>query len=576
MEKTTLRLCLAFPLLGALVCAPCRAEEPGPAVEDAFRAADWEQIEAEMAAWTDRDGFLREASVIRGYAALALGDGETARRHFLRGRGARPRDSSWLEAIADQHPEAPVARLLAGDHLVRQRDLPAALRHLDAALVADPELSLARLARGALRVEAEEGRLARTDLDALAHAGGAVAVEALVVRSLAWLEMGELGAAIVDLNHALALDSRHAVAFNTRGVVRARAAEWQEAMDDFAEAFRLAPELREARHNWQLAQRAAEQPGFVLASQRSLHNITLVTGEPGNRHTALASASDIVRLRTGYTPSIVSSVSDALALPASQPVVMWRSVGGLAGAAGDSVLRDLGALAGRASLNVMSFGSVAADRTTMGIVRHLNTAPSTSRVEIKSIQLVDFSELHGPIGKTPLGVTNNTLVAQRAAELGSRGLSVTAYTTQGKWGLQHLGNVKAMQELGVPTFATPYQGRIQPGVGLSIASFSLAGGGDSASSRAGLLGSRDWFHYSGPTQTHITSSFPELAARHLGGQLATTLPGGFPGSVNPGGVSIGPVSIARGAGGRIAFRSGETPGGELILVSALYGAPGAR
>lgn len=57
-----------------------------------------------------------------------------------------------------------------------------------------------------------------------------------------------------------------------------------------------------------------------------------------------------------------------------------------------------------------------------------------------------------------------------------------------------------------------------------------------------------------------------LATQQLQSPLS---PGG---SFNtPGGVAVGPVHLARGAGGRVVFESGDHEDGELALVCTLFG-----
>jgi hypothetical protein len=81
------------------------------------------------------------------------------------------------------------------------------------------------------------------------------------------LNAGHLDEALADLNRAIELAPQHAVAYNARGILYAQRGEWVAAAREFEVAFGLAPEMLEARRNWQLAQRAAAQRGAVVSTQ---------------------------------------------------------------------------------------------------------------------------------------------------------------------------------------------------------------------------------------------------------------------------------------------------------------------
>lgn len=590
MESRRLELRVALFTAALMLLTACHRQESPSALEAAILAENWQGVEAETVAWTRDAEFQNQAAIILGYTALARGDSAAAVRHFLRARsGGRSRsDMRWAEAFATHYPDHAVAQLLAGDALAREGGLRAAMRRLDTALVLDPNLAVARLARGLLQVMMGERQAALTDLDALT-VGGPVVAEALVTRSLVRLEAGQLEKALVDLNRALELVPEHAVAYNARGILHARRGNWNAATRDFEAAFRLAPELGEARRNWQIT-RAAGERGAVLSAKRDVGSITLVVADKDGMSTATAFASDAVRARTGQTPLVATNVGEAISLSRSHQVVLQVPNGGVGAVAGDRVLSTLntigGATGGKASVDIVTHGFGAADNTTLGALRHMNTAPPASQTRIGSLQMVDPSEASGLAGKTPLAVTDTGTLARRAGEIQGKGVPIVAFPTEGKLGVQHMGNVKAFQENGIPTYSAQWQGKGEMGLGLSARapyvgpSVGMSNAADSAGSRANLA-PRDWIFRGNGTEQHMTGTLPDLMKQHLSinpgaaGELATQRlqsPVSLGGSFNaPGGISVGPVHLARGAGGRVVFESGGHEGEELALVYTLFG-----
>jgi hypothetical protein len=373
------------------------------------------------------------------------------------------------------------------------------------------------------------------------------------------------------------------VAYNTQGVLHAQRGEWEAAAHNFATAFRLLPALVEARQNWQLIQIAQER-GAVITTHGSVGSFTIVVADPGKMRDLTASTSGMVQARTGQTPVIVTSLQDAIGKAGSQHVILQMPTRGLDMVAGDRMLSTLNtfgssALGAKVPVNVVTHGFSGAESTTMGMMRHLNTAPPTSRAQIGSLQIVDPSELSGLVGKTPLGITNLGTLAQRLGQIDARGVPTAVYTVEGKVGTQHIGNVEAFRRTpGIDVYATPWQANLQPSLGVSIPSsgprlplgmgVGVSNAADQASSR---IGARDWFIFRNGTQQHVTGALADLGKQYIG--INSSRPPDAPAlsSLTRGGIWLGPVHLARGAGGRIVFESGSDKGGELAVVYTLFG-----
>jgi cytochrome c peroxidase len=88
--------------------------------------------------------------------------------------------------------------------------------------------------------------------------------EACTLRGILSLGEGDAQAALTDINEVLLSVPEGALALNARGVVHARLGNDNAARLDFETAFRIAPQLTDARHNWQVvsgdALRGAEIP----------------------------------------------------------------------------------------------------------------------------------------------------------------------------------------------------------------------------------------------------------------------------------------------------------------------------
>ena len=260
-HRRLLRVTFSPLLLLLLLLAACGQQQSAsscngmpPALEASVLAGHWQGIAAAVAPWLHCPNLQRQASILRGYAAFARGDVAAASGHFLRARSAghTRQGTEWETALTVRHPKHAAAYFLLGDALARQGDWQGALARLTTALELAPEFIAARLARGVLLALGGDRIGALEDLNLLTT-GGPVVAEALTMRALVWLEHGQLAQAADDLQQALEHAPTHAIAYNARGILHAQRGAWDTAAHDFATAFRLVPELREARRNWQLA-----------------------------------------------------------------------------------------------------------------------------------------------------------------------------------------------------------------------------------------------------------------------------------------------------------------------------------
>ncbi|MCI0400474.1 MAG: hypothetical protein L0Z68_04120 [Gammaproteobacteria bacterium] len=576
-------------IFAVLLTTPYNRIETLTALEATVLAGNWQVVDSLVAIWTYPAEFQREAAVLRGYAGLARGDAGVAVRHFLRARLGR-RDHGepyWAETLATRFPNNPFAQFLAGDALIRGGDRRAGLKRLDAALALDPDLALARTARAMVSMISGQRQAALDDLNVLVK-DGQVTAEALAIRGLLHLKDGQSETALADLNRALEVSPEHAVAYNARGVVYGRLGDWVSAARDFKTAFLRAPELVEARHNWQLAEAASER-GAVLSAKQNVGSITMVVADKANMHTATAFASDATRARMGQSPLVATNVGEAIALSRSHNVILQVPNGGLGAVGGDRVLNTLntisGATSGKVSVDIVTDGFGAADNTTLGALRYLNAAPQTSQTRLTSLQMVNSSEASGLAGRTFLATTDTGTVARRAGEIQGRGVPVVAFPTEGKFGVQHMGNVKAFQEHNIPTYSAQWQGKGEIGLGLSARppfvgpSLGVSNAADSAGSRTSLA-PRDWIFRGNGTERYVTGTLPELLKQQMGSgpsaatelatqrlQPAVTAGGAV---LTPGGISVGPVYLMRGTGGRIVFKTADGDGEELALVYTLF------
>jgi tetratricopeptide (TPR) repeat protein len=244
-----------------------------PINSEEFRKAlvsgKWADIDAAAGKWLQQPDSKNEASVIRGYAALAQGHASEAIRHFLHARLGKenPASAKWIVSLTSTYPDSSVTQLLAGHMLASKGETSAAIAQLDTALKLNPGLHVARLARAMLRMLEGGTEAALEDLNQLEKT--AVAADALVVTAIIQIGQKNFSGAEESLARAMKLEPDHAIAFNTLGILKAQQNKWREAAVAFESAFQRAPELVQAKINYQLA-KAAQESGTVVSTNYHL------------------------------------------------------------------------------------------------------------------------------------------------------------------------------------------------------------------------------------------------------------------------------------------------------------------
>jgi tetratricopeptide (TPR) repeat protein len=557
-----------------LLLASCRGAGAPQALEAALVDGRWGAADAAAAEWLQRVGYRGDAAVVRGYAALARGDGTAAAAHFLSGRGARTRagEGTWVAPLSTRHPTGTLVRTLAGDAAARRGELAAALADLDVAVRGD-DAGVARLARAVVHQLRGESTAALADLDALV-AAGSVGADALVSRALVRLERAEVDDAEADVERALAVAPAHPVALNTRGVVRARRGDWAAAADDFERAFGLLPALEEARANWRLV-RAAGARGAALSARSQIGSVTIVSAAPDRMNMATATMSDALRAKVGVPPLIVTNPVEAGRLGAERHVLLQLPNHGLGAMGGDRMLgalRDVRANLNdvRVPVNVVSHGYEASDSSLLGVLRYQHTTPLGARPPL-SVQIHDPSELAGLVGRTPLGNAPMADLARRANDIDRQGAPVSVFAVDGKLGTQHMDLKRFNAFPGLDVYRTPTRSTIDPSLSIPFGvGIGATNARDQVMSRTDLA-PRDFFRNMGGAREHLNVAVPDLAARHLlGGGAALPPP-----ALDRGGILLGMVRLARGSGGRVMLGDGAGDG-ELVVISTIFGRPVER
>jgi len=466
------------------------------ALEAAFANGRWDEITPAAASSVLAP---HEADVWLGYARLAQGQRAIANGHFLQ---ARSSDRNEFQKGGQQNP------LLVADALVRNGGFDEAIGRLKAVSVSSCNFHLAKLCESILLVKQGKSNLVSTDL---ASTGEALSTEACIVKGLAFWKTGQSTTALTELEQTVLLDPADGIAWNSLGVVQAQSGNWIAAAREFELAFRLLPDLAEARDNWRLAEGRIANRGTTLASTRGIGEITIVSaGETGNLRSATQIASEMVRKQFGAAPLVTSDLTMARTLSASGPVILQRNDRGLGSVAGDAMLRTLRDLGPKPDINVISFGFDSSEKATMGILRYQNTTPKVAQARIGSVQMLDPSEVEGLAGRTPFAQTDLKSLAANAGILGERGVSVAVYTTQDKFGLQHLGNVKTFQDQqGIGLFVTPWRGHLETSFGLDGIKLGVQNASDKALNRE--ITTRDWTIFKNGTQQQFNGEITDLA-----------------------------------------------------------------
>lgn len=557
------------PMSGSAQLAPTQMPE---SLKAAVLECRWQEVDTEALQWARRSGATRTTSVLRGYAALMIGRSDDAAEYFVRADHSTlpPAARGWAADLAAEFPESAVAQMFAGDEAARGGELTAGLIHLNKSVALDQGLDIARLVRAILRLKLGDCRGAKEDLASIPSDCPA-AKDSLVIGAILDLQRNDNLQAAADMDRLLESSPDNALAHNVRGVAFARIKDWPRAADDFASAFHILPDLTEARRNWQLAEVASNDPGTVIASQLHRGSIMIVSADDAkDLSTATALASDELRLRTGRAPLVIHNLTDAIDKARSQHVIFPLSTNGLSSALGDRTLETLKAIDGRVPVNILANGNEAAYATGWGALRYSNTASKDRLSQLKSIQAFDPSDVSGVVGKTPLaGAQDLGDIAKRFAQLVSRGVTVTVFPVEGKFGIQHIGNLNEFtkyQELKV--VSTPWKGSFQMSVGLPSPGISV----DNANDRAAASNvPRDWTVHRGSIEQHFTGNAAEIGKGYLnlGDSLVTSTPIHSQ-QYTRGGVTLEAVNVSRASGGQIIFNSGVKGSKSLALIYPIF------
>ncbi|MBM4262871.1 MAG: hypothetical protein FJ145_15760 [Deltaproteobacteria bacterium] len=541
----------------------------------AIISGNWTEVDAAVEEWLRNPTGRAVASIIRGYAALAKGDETAAVAYFLRANMGKtdPRTAKWFDELATKNPNSAMAQFFAGDFAARQNDRAGAIARLDKAVKLNPELHVAMLARAMLRVSGSEGHLALADLEALEKT--ALAADALVIRSSLDLDNGYLARAQDHLNRALQLAPGHAVALNTLGLLRVHQNNLREAKDAFAAAFGRAPELTEARTNYQITE-AAMKHGSVIATKK----ITIVVANDEQMKEATGFAGDVLRARSGRDPIVTRDVNQAAALAGKYDVILQVPDGGAKSVLGGRVLDTLNKVneltKGNSSVNIISQSHEASQNAVSGVSRFTSGPSNGNRTRVEGIQMMDPSELSGLVGKTPMGVTDNQGLARDSARLiKERNIPVTPYITE-KIGIQHLNNGKAFKDYGVPYYSTPSEVKLELTPRLSLTKkeptfgVGLKDAGDRGGERIGMS-ERDWTLH-GSVDRLSRGSMSDLLTKNFGrGVNIASLPDlssrQSTCACDSGGIELALMDFTRGKGGTIRYNKGS---GKLTVVYTLF------
>lgn len=544
-------------LCGTLGAAPLSGRKL-TALEAAFANGRWAEITPEGVSLALPPN---EADVWLGYACLAQGQAEAANGHFLQ---ARPGDRNESQKGGRQIP------LLVADALVRQGDEEGAVRRLESVTASSGNLQLAKLCESILLVRHGGGHPGSS---ILGSAGDALSTEICVVRGLAFWKAGQATSALTELEQAVLLDPTDGIAWNSLGVIEAQSGTWSAAAREFELAFRILPSLSEARDNWRLADGHLGNRGTTLASVRGIGEITIVSAsEAGNLRSATQIASEMVRKQFGQAPLVTSDLAMAKTLSASGPVILQRNDSGLSSVAGDGMLKALRDFGPKAEIHVMPFGYDSAEKATMGILRYQNTVPKSDQARIGSLQMLDPSEVEGLAGRTPFVQTDLKNLAANAGIIGQRGVPVAVYTTQDKFGLQHIANVKTFQDQrGIDLYVTPWQGHLETGLGLSAGnsplelSFGIQGASDKVLNRE--IATRDWTVLKNGAQQQFVGQITDLGKGYFNSGLGIAKP--IPQFIDRGGITIDAGQM-RSEAGRVVFGGKSARPAKLKLVYPVF------
>ena len=153
----------------------------------------------------------------------------------------------------------------------------------------------------------------------------------------AYYQQGQDAVALDEVKQALAHDPAQAAAWNLRGLVYLRQADWALARESFERAVSLAPQDADLAHNlgWLLCQQP--QPRMAEAEAQFRQALTYArTGQAAKTWVALG----LCQMRDARPPQSEASLRQALQLEPAQPRALWPLAQVLAGQGRWDLARD--------------------------------------------------------------------------------------------------------------------------------------------------------------------------------------------------------------------------------------------
>jgi len=451
------------------------------ALEKAIEDANWTMMQQSTAPRAGAQGML--GTIVLGYASLSSGDYATALDAFARASSAPGLKAEAalgsVEVLLRKHPRSWVAHLLRADILARMDRYDDALASATASISHQPQAALGYHVRGLIHALAGHNEEAVEDFGRAIQRDARLA-DSHCARGIVRLRMGETLQAEEDLAKAIAIVPRFAVAANARAVAFCRLGRYEEALRLFRLAAELAPEFEAAAANADvaefLASRERARGGIkLLASARAgtmgTRDITVVVADSSQIQKALDVATNALQKTYGVAPIIVNSPSELANLSPTErrPIIVTHKLPVFPGD-GDSVmraLRDVNTFAPNSKGNVITRGWDGAEQACSGVTRYLLNPQQT--LKVNTVSLIDYTEVGGLAGKTPLaGGVDLGRLTRSAHKLRTQGIGVAGFTSEGKLGLQHIGNVSAFQRAGLPVYATKWDAAVTTGLGANI------------------------------------------------------------------------------------------------------------
>lgn len=289
-----------------------------------------DQIRADWEGGRSEDALTALDALIA--AEPGYGEALMQRALYRISRGDRLRGFEDLSRVIALSPERADAYLLRGDLFIQAGEAERALVDLNIALALNPALAEALLLRAPLLMARGEPEKALADYEEAVAAGlgdedsllqlgilyNQIEAYQLAKKALnqsftlggggyalwyqlayADLFLADFGAALAEINLALAEEAESIEALSLRGTIYLNMAVWSAAMGDFEHVLALAPDTIDAYYGLAQAQVGAGRPEEAI---ESLENY-LAEAEPGERNYDAVRAFLILLRRGAATPA---------------------------------------------------------------------------------------------------------------------------------------------------------------------------------------------------------------------------------------------------------------------------------